>query len=122
MGRNLFNCWYSVKTKKILTYDYDKKKAVLLDQHFNVINTSYFTSYFQLATLEINNTLLYSMRDERDVNSYYLALVDSDNLHLLHQVKTYPAFCLTRLDETHVIVGYLFGYLTIFGITSNTIE
>ena len=39
-------------------------------------------------------------------DDYYLALVDSDNLHLLHKVTiTYPALCLTRLDETHVIVG-----------------
>ena len=103
MGDNWRNCWYSVKTKKILTYDYDKKKAVLLDQHFNVINTSLEASYDITATLEINNTLLYSMRDGSD---RYLALVDSDNLHLLHQVTiTFHAFCLTRLDETHVIVG-----------------
>ena len=102
MGRSNFNCWYSVKTKKILTYDYDKKKAVLLDQHFNVINTSYFTSYYHRATLEINNTLLYSMWDG---SIRYLALVDSDNLHLLHKVKTWDVYCLTRQDETHVIVG-----------------
>ena len=105
MGDDWTSCWYSVKTKKILTYDYDKNKAVLLDQHFNVINTSNFNSYFIKATLEINNTLLFSMYDGDD-SSWCLALVDSDNLHLLHKHKlSFPGFCLTRLDETHVIVG-----------------
>ena len=41
-----------------------------------------------------------------DDNDEYLALVDSDNLHLLHKHELiYDAYCLTRLDETHVIVG-----------------
>ena len=103
MGDHGFDCWFSVKTKKILTYDYDKEKAVLLDQHFNVINTSQEASYWHDATLEINNTLLYSMYDG---SSSCLALVDSDNLHLLHKHElSTNGFCLTRLDETHVIVG-----------------
>ena len=58
-----------------------------------------------------------------DGEKWCLALVDSDNLHLLHKHELiYDAYCLTRLDETHVIVGQYYGYLTIFGITSNTIE
>ena len=75
-----FNCFYSSKTKHILTFDNAQVKAVLLNKDFNVIHTSDFPSCFHLATVEINHTLLYSMHDGADS---CIALVHSDNLQLL---------------------------------------
>ena len=48
---NAFNCFYDNHTKKILTYDYIKKKSLLLDTELNVTHYSDFTSLCQLATV-----------------------------------------------------------------------
>ena len=61
-----------------------KKKSVLLDRDMNVTHTSDFKSYWHWATLEINDTLLYSMTDK---NGKYLVLVQRDNLLLLNKHK-----------------------------------
>lgn len=60
---NAFNCFYDNHTKKILTYDYIKKKSLLLDTELNVTHYSDFTSLCQLATVEMNKKLLYTVWD-----------------------------------------------------------
>ena len=57
---------------------------MLLDRDMNVTHTSDFKSYDHWETLEINDTLLYSMKDR---SGQYLALVQSDNLLLLNKHK-----------------------------------
>ena len=78
---------------------------MLLDRDMNVTHTSDFISYDHWETLEINDTLLYSMYDG---SNYCLSLVQSDNLLLLNKHKlsyNHYGFSLSRLDDSHVILG-----------------
>ena len=75
-----FNCFFIQSSKRILTYNYNEKKAYLLDSDMKVTHTSAFTSYLHTSAVELPNSVLYYMYDG---SKYCLALVSSHDLTLL---------------------------------------
>ena len=79
---NNLSCFYIKSSQRILSWDRNLNKAVLLDKDLNVTHTSEFSSRFQLAAIEFEKTTLFGMHSVAD-QKFYLVLIDSTNLKLI---------------------------------------